>query len=709
MAKHKKNIDTAARDKNEINTRLGRILDASWNEIYAFEAKSLRFVQASRGALVNLGYSEEELARLTPLDIKPELTRERFLDLIEPLLARSKDLITFETVHRRKDGSCYPVEIRLQFSWAEASPVFVALVQDITERKLAQEKFQLAAKIFETSMEGIVVTDKDTNIVSANPAFTKLTGYTTDEVVGKTPRLLNSGRQDRAFYQDMWNVLGTTGQWQGEMWNRRKNGEIYPEWLSISSVKNDRGETTHYAAIFTDMTEHKRAEERIRYLANHDGLTGLPNRTLLHDRIRQALAQASRHRTQVALLFVDLDRFKVINDTLGHAIGDRLLETVSTRLLACMREEDTVARHGGDEFVVVLPNVAQPQDAAHAAQKIVDTLSAPYLLQDRELYVTPSIGIGVYPSDGEDVQVLVKNAEAAMYHAKEAGGSTYQFYAAEMNAHAHERLDLENDLRRALKRGELLLHYQAQVETDTGRITGMEALIRWRHPERGLVSPAAFIPVAEETGLIIPIGEWVLRQACMQTKAWQEAGHPGLRMAVNLSGRQFLHGDLLQTVSGILQETGVDPHTLELELTESMLMQHTEETIATLEELSLLGVQLAIDDFGTGYSSLSYLKRFPVHRLKIDQSFVRDITTDPGDAAIADAIIAMAHSLSLGVIAEGVETAEQLEFLHSHRCEEVQGYHFSRPLPAEECTRLLQTGVPKEHVGGGNQAPCSAC
>lgn len=442
---------------------------------------------------------------------------------------------------------------------------------------------------------------------------------------------------------------------------------------------------------FHDITERKEAEERLLHVAHHDALTGLPNRTLLQDRLSQMLAQAKRTGRLVALLFLDLDRFKAINDSLGHVIGDKLLQAVAERLTGCVRESDTVARWGGDEFTIVLTNIHHPLNAAMIAKKILDALSMPFHLGP-ELYITGSIGITLFPSHAEDVDTLFRNADAAMYQAKEHGKNSYEFYTAEMNDAAIERLAMENKLRHALQRKELSLHYQPQVDLHSGSIVGVEALARWKTQDNEWISPAKFIPIAEETGLIGPIGEQVLEVACAQNRAWQEAGLAPIRVVVNLSGRQFKDKDLIGTVRRILTETGLSPVYLGLELTESVIMQNADVTISTLQELTKMGIQISVDDFGTGYSSLSYLKRFPLHILKIDPSFVREITSHAADAAIATSIITLAHSLKLNVMAEGVETKNQLLFLRDLGCDEMQGYYFSKPLPAEEMTLLLKEG-----------------
>jgi diguanylate cyclase (GGDEF)-like protein len=443
-----------------------------------------------------------------------------------------------------------------------------------------------------------------------------------------------------------------------------------------------------------EVSERKRAEARLNHLATHDALTDLPNRNLFADRLGQALLRTAWRKRSVAVLFLDLDRFKVINDTLGHAIGDLMLKVVAERLTQCIRTGDTVARLGGDEFVLILDDLAQPQDTTKVAQKILDAFSKPVEIDRRELFITASIGIALYPGDGEEVEALLKNADTAMYRAKEQGKNNYQLYSASLNVKASERLTMEGHLRHGLERGEFLLHYQPQVDLVTGRIVAMEALIRWKRPGWKIISPADFIPLLEETGLILPIGEWVLRTACAQNKAWQRAGHPPIRVSVNLSGRQFQKTNLIRTIAAALDETGLSPKFLELELTESIIMKNEEATIISLRQLHESGVAISIDDFGIGYSSLSYLNRFPINTLKVDRSFVNDISTHPDNAAIVTAIITMAHSLHLNVVAEGVETADQLEFLRALKCDQMQGYLASRPLSAEEAEELLAERKP---------------
>jgi len=487
----------------------------------------------------------------------------------------------------------------------------------------------------------------------------------------------------------MWTIIAETGSWQGEVWDRRKNGEVYPEALTIICVKNINGTIINHLAIFSDISERKLAQERIQQLAHYDVLTGLPNRVLFNDRLEQAMISAQRNHSRISLLFLDIDRFKQINDTLGHSTGDQLLQNVGRRLLECVREQDTVSRQGGDEFIIVLAD-ADATGAELVAEKILHAILQPYTIEQHDLRITASIGIAVYPDHAQDSENLIKYADVAMYQAKENGRNCYQHFDPSMNASSYERLKLETALRDALQRNELEVFYQPQVNLADGHIIGCEALVRWLHPTLGMIYPEKFIPLAEETGLIIPINHWVAEQAIKQCRAWRDIGFDALTMSINLSALQFRQHSLLQQIRDLLQQYNLPANVLDLELTESILMQGVERTLATLHELSAMGVIISIDDFGTGYSSLSYLKLFPIKQLKIDQSFVRDITTDTSDATMVRTIIVMARSLKLHVIAEGVETAEQAAFLAQCGCERAQGYYYSRPIPAAEFEQLLQ-------------------
>jgi diguanylate cyclase (GGDEF)-like protein/PAS domain S-box-containing protein len=555
----------------------------------------------------------------------------------------------------------------------------------------ATERLDLFSHVFESSSEAIVITDAEHNIVVVNLAFTLITGYDLADVMWKNPKLLSSGRQTPEFYQSMWQSINETGRWQGEIWNRRKNGEIFPEWLSISTVKDGNGKVTNYIAIFNDITRRKESEQQIQFLAHYDALTKLPNRTLFADRIQQALATAKRGAKKVALLFLDLDRFKSINDSLGHLSGDLLLQSVANRLKSCVREMDTVCRQGGDEFMVLLTEIDKAEDATYIALKIISAMSDAHLVEDSRLIVTFSIGISIYPDDAADSLLMIKNADAAMYHAKEKGRNNFQFFTPDMNAEASERLVMEGDLRRAVQQNEFVLRYQPQIDNRSGNIVGMEALVRWQHPDKGLISPARFIPIAEDCGLINSIGEWVLKTACIQNKKWQDEGLLKVPVAVNISALQFHQKNFKESIAQALQESGLEPGYLELEITEGIAIKDIETTVRSLNELKLMGVLISIDDFGTGYSSLSYLKRFPIDKLKIDQSFVCDLTTDADDAAIVQTIISMGHGLRFKVIAEGVETAEQLAFLKEKECDEIQGYYFSKPLTADDFSEYVKS------------------
>lgn len=558
------------------------------------------------------------------------------------------------------------------------------------ERKRSEEKLRLAAQVFEIALEGILVADADQHIVSVNRAFIHITGYSEAEVNG---RCFFGGDGGEGIFRKVWSAQSSQEHWQGEAICRRAGGEEFPVWLNVSAVKDAAGRITHHVAAFNDITALKRTEERLRHLAHHDALTGLPNRILFQDRLEQAQAQSRRSKALTALLFLDLDRFKIINDTLGHAKGDALLKTAAERLRQCVREVDTVARLGGDEFAIVLGDLASREDAAVVARKALAAMARPYELDGQELFVTTSIGIALYGEEaeaaGDDSGAgLMERADIAMYFAKRAGRNSFQFYAPHMNAMSQQHLALETDLRRAVDHDEFVLHYQPQVDPGSQEIVGVEALLRWQHPERGLVSPGEFIPLLEDTGLIVPVGEWVMRTACRQAVAWIEEGLPSLRMAVNLSARQLCQPDLVERVAAILAETALPPELLEIELTESIVMENAAEAADALGRLKTLGVRIALDDFGTGASSLGYLKHFPIDTLKISSAIIFDVHEEV-DAAIAGAVIAMARNMKLTSVAEGVETENQLDFLKRERCDSIQGYLISRPMAPEALKSTL--------------------
>jgi len=570
------------------------------------------------------------------------------------------------------------------------------ILNDVTAHHQTETELRLANSIFDNTAEGIVITDAQQHIISVNKAFTQVTGYPKEEVIGQTPNLLKSGRYDEAFYEQLWETLQTTGQWQGEICNRRKDGTTYTQWLNLNMIKDQAGQLSHYVGVFTDISHRKQQEVWLQFLTHHDPLTELANRKLLQERFGEALRRASRQKQVVGLLLIDLDHFKTINDSLGHALGDALIIAVAQRLLKCTRESDLVARLGGDEFGVLLDPLSHSQDAATPARKFLDALTQPFKLEEHTLYISASLGISCYPADGSDVETLLKNADTALYRAKEEGRNHYLFFSSEMNRQATETLYLSNSLRRALGRDEFILEYQPCLDLLSGKITSVETLIRWLHPQLGLIPPARFIPLAEQTGMIVAIGEWVLRTACTQARSWQLDGLPPLRLAVNLSAMQFRQPDLPQRIAAILHDTEFAAQGLELEITESMVMQDPDRTRQILTEIKAMGITIAIDDFGTGHSSLSYLKRFPIDYLKIDQSFVGAIPTDVDDMAITRAIVAMAKSLRLRVIAEGVETLEQQTFLTREGCEEGQGFLFGKPQSAQQLKALLSQGWPPQ-------------
>ncbi len=643
-----------------------------------------RLVDINPAYAMLMGRTIEETKALSYWDITPK----KYLAQEEEQLERLE--ITgrygpYEKEYIHKDGHLVPVVLTGLLLEQNGEKYIWSVVENISNRKKAEQKLRLASKAMESSLEGIVITDADEVIAEVNDAYCSITGYSRDEVLGKTPRHMQSGYHNKEFYQEMWTEITTTGTWQGEIWDRRKNGELFAKWLSISSLKDQDNQTSHYVGVFSDITEIKRTEEELRQLAHYDGLTGLTNRALFITLLAQSIKSASRRQNPFAVVFLDLDRFKQVNDTLGHQTGDELLIIVGERLEQCVRSSDTVARLGGDEFTIILNEYQGEFTPDAICQRVLEAISQPIVIEEHTVFVSASLGIAVYPKDGKSVESLTKNADAAMYQAKEKGKNRYQFYDESMNAKALERLDLENKLRQGIEEGQLCLYYQPKLDIKNGRVAGSEALIRWIHPELGLVSPVTFIPIAEETGLIRLIGKFVTREACRQAKIWSTQMPELLPVSINLSPKEFSDRNLFQEIKNVLAETGLEPHHLEIELTESTVMDYSDqEHMATLRQIREFGVRLSIDDFGTGYSSLSHLKNMPFNTIKIDRSFVKDITKDKGDEAIILAIISMAQNLNLEVIAEGVETVEQLNFLRSHHSEKIQGYLFSRPLPPRE-------------------------
>lgn len=679
--------------------RFRMALDSSIDAVYLIDHERMRFIDANKTALTTLGYSYEELLMLGPQDLKPdpgELQRihRRFAEV----LGSESKTGMIETVHQRKDGVRLPVEVYLRAIQSEGRQLLVAVVRDITARldaeavlRESEERFRVA---FNQAAVGLAHVNPDGHWTMVNNKLCEIVGYS-------QVQLLAMGFPDITHPEDVvadWAlarrmIAGELDERTREKRYRHKNG--YYIWVNVTTslVRDKEGKPKYYSTVVEDISRRKQIEEELLHLANHDALTSLPNRSLLFDRLSQALVFAGRSGRQVAVLLIDLDRFKNINDSLGHETGDKIIMEIGRRLSSRVKTGDSIARFGGDEFVVIRPDVVRADAVATLAQEILEALSQPMAIQDHEFYPTASIGISMFPKDGRDSQALLKNADTAMYRAKDAGRNNFQFYAHEMNSRALDRLKLESGMRRALERNEFVLHYQPQMDIATGEIIGVEALLRWAVPGRAMRFPADFISIAEETGMISAIGDWVLRAACAQRKAWEN--HEVLsstRIAVNLSARQFKQQDIVKVVSVVLEQTGCRPEWLELEITESVIMENPESAAETLKKLSDMRVHLAIDDFGTGYSSLSYLKRFPIDALKIDKSFVRDITSDTDDAAIARAVIALAHSLKLRVIAEGVETLEQLVFLREQQCDHMQGYYLSPPLSVQNLESWLAEG-----------------
>ncbi len=630
------------------------------------------------------GYTEDEAIGQKPSILKSgNMEDEDYKELWETI--SSGNTWSGEFQNRKKDGTVY-------FESTSISPVrdtsgniinYISIKEDITTRKKVEDQLRMNATVFETASEGIVITDTNNVIKTVNPAFTRITGYGLDEVIGKTPAILNSGLHDDEFYKELWSSLNSKGYWNGEIWNRRKDSAIYPEWLSIAAIKDESGDVQEYVAVFSDITRRKQDEEQIRHQANFDALTKLPNRSLLVDRLSQAIVSAKRLSHKVALLFIDLDRFKSVNDSLGHVTGDELLKQVAKRIGECVSESDTVARFGGDEFVIVLPDIVKANEAADVAQRVISAIDQSYRIFGREIYVGASIGITIYPDDSHDSNTMLRNADMAMYRAKEAGRNNYQYYTSLMNEQAQRRMELERDLRKAVDNNDFFLVYQPIISIKTGDIIAVEALVRWQHPRKGVIGSDIFIPVAEETGLIGTLGRWILKEACLQVSDWKSQGLD-IKVNVNISSRQLTLGLETSEINDIIKKSGISSSLLMLEITEGFLLDGTRPTMKWLNEIKKMGIGLAIDDFGTGYSSLGYLKRYPMDTLKIDRSFINDILDDKGDASLVEAIISMSHSLGLDVVAEGVENEGQLELLKQLGCDKAQGFLIGKPVRPEE-------------------------
>ena len=650
-----------------------------------------RYLDANPRYLNMLGYTLDEIRHLGHVDFTPNKWHAIEAQIVENQLYKRGYTDEYEKEYIDRNGRVFPVSIKASLMYGQYGEVtgMWGTARDISERKQAEARLLLAARVFENSGEGIVITNNARIVVSINDAFTRITGYELADVYGQSLQLHGTGLNDQAFLQAMWEALDEVGYWEGEIGYRHRDGNPRHVWLIMRQVRDSNGQLTNYIGHLADISERRAWEEHFRYLSEHDYLTGLPNRTLFQDRLQQAIRLSARQDEMLAVAFMDLDRFKNINDSLGHHIGDRLLHAVAERIRQHLRASDTLSRQGGDEFILLLTGLHRTEDAVQVIEQLQRSVADIYLIDEYEFGVTCSIGVSMFPRDGSDYDSLIKHADAAMYQAKAAGRNSYHFYTHDLSERAVERVQIESGLRRALDNQELQVFYQPQIDIDSGRIVGAEALLRWIHPELGTIPPLRFIPVAEETGLIVPIGEWVLHSACRQACQWQAQGF-ALSVAVNLSAVQFRHKALEQSIGQALSASGLAPQWLELELTEGLIMDGSDSVIGIMQRLRQIGVKLSVDDFGTGYSSLSYLKRFPLDKLKIDQSFVRDVTTDPDDAAITRAIINMAQSLKLKVIAEGVETQEQLEFLRRYECDEYQGYYCSKPVPADEFLMLLR-------------------
>jgi len=639
------------------------------------------------------GYSKDEVIGRNINILIPEPYRSSHDGYIKKYLtSRRGEMLGAgprEVQGKRKDGSIFYMDIAISEMVISNEQYFIGIVRDITDRKFSEEEKRSLYSVVEQTADSVLITNPGGEITYVNPAFESITGYSKKEVLGQSPSVLKSGRHGADFYNRLWSAINSGKVFSDVFINCKKDGSLYYEEKTITPLRDESGNIIQFVSTGKDVTERMQVQEHFHYLANHDALTELPNRMLLMERLEQAISRGHWHNRKLGLLFLDADRFKVINDTLGHDSGDMVLKEISERLVHSIRPGDTVARLGGDEFVVLLSDIADIDDTSIVATKILDSLSRPYTLDGHELYITASIGISCYPDDGDNAISLLKNADAAMYKAKDSGRNNFQYFSSDMTMKAFERLQLECSLRGAIERNEFILYYQPQVETQSGNVVAVEALIRWEHPDKGIVSPLDFIPILEETGLIEEVGDWVFEEACQQFKKWQASGDFLDRISINLSPRQFRSKTLFDKLKGIMSKHNIDGNNLEVEITESALMESAEETIEILTALRSLGVRIAMDDFGTGYSSLSYLKRFPIDTLKIDRSFIADVPHENDGVSIVSAILSMANALGLEVIAEGVEIQEQLDFLKEKNCQFIQGYFYSKPVEPGKIVELM--------------------
>jgi diguanylate cyclase (GGDEF)-like protein/PAS domain S-box-containing protein len=650
-----------------------------------------QFIDINDAYMEQSGYSREELLGMGVPDVEAMEQPEETAARIETII-KTGGYARFRSAHRRKDGTIWPVEIITTFSPIQGG-IFFVFIEDLTEKAAQESRLQLASLVFEAMNQAVVVTDAANRIVTINPATTLITGYTLDEVKGQDPRVFASGRHDREFYAAMWHALQTSGHWEGEIWDRRKDGAIYPKWLTLNVIKDSHGKTQQYVSVFSDITDRKKTEELIWRQANFDSLTGLPNRHLLHERLEQELKKAQRADSLLAVLFIDLDRFKEVNDTLGHAKGDALLVQAARRLSAQVRDTDTIARLGGDEFTVMLPEYGDRLNLERIALELIHELAEPYDLGDNDFgYVSASVGITLYPDDAHSLEDLLKHADQAMYVAKAEGRNRYSYFTASMQQEVREKMALTKELRQALARQQLELYYQPIIELNSGVITKAEALLRWTHPEHGIVSPEVFIPLAESASLIHEIGEWVFRQAAIHVKEWQQRLGRTIQVSINKSPLQFER--LIEpSWSQQLIDLGLEGNSITVEITEGSLLSKSQRLKEQLLEYRHAGIEVSIDDFGTGFSALSYLHRFDIDYLKIDRSFIMDLAENEAHSALTEAIIVMAHKLRIRTIAEGVETAQQRDMLQRFGCDYAQGFLYSPPLPCEEFEQLLGRGI----------------